>query len=63
MNQVIINLRTMEPQYRILEQSTTGWVDWNEKTPSMTKDECQELYQQLLGDGINPRDLKIVRIS
>ena len=53
----------MEPQYRIMEQSTTGWVDWNEKTPSMTKDECQELYQQLLGDGINPRDLKIVRIS
>ena len=53
----------MEPQYRILEQSTTGWVDWNAQTPSMSKADCQELYNSLLGDGISPSDLKIVRVS
>ena len=62
-NQVSINLTIMEPQYRIMEQSTTGWVDWNEQTPSMTKEDCQELYRSLLGDGMNPQDIKIVRVS
>tara|TARA_A100001011_G_scaffold310927_1_gene327808 strand:+ start:8754 stop:8894 length:141 start_codon:yes stop_codon:yes gene_type:complete len=46
-----------------MEQSTTGWVDWNEQTPSMTKEDCQELYRSLLGDGMNPQDIKIVRVS
>ena len=53
----------MEPQYRIMEMSTTGWVDWNEQTPSMSKEDCRELYRSLLGDGMSPNDLKIVRVS
>ena len=53
---------TIEPQYRILEQSTTGWTDWNEKLPPMNKEDCQKLYQDLIFDGMNPNDLKIVRV-
>ena len=53
----------MEPQYRILEQSTTGWVDWDPTAPSMTREDGSELYQELLGDGTAPQALKIVRVS
>ena len=53
----------MEPLYRIEEQSTTGWHDWDEDQPSMSKDQCQALYKRLINDGINPDDLKIVRVS
>ena len=52
----------MESQYRILEQTTVGWVDWDENAPSMTKEDCHQLYQSLVGDGRNPRDLKIKRV-
>ena len=53
----------MEPQYRILELSTTGWVDWDVTAPSMMREDCQELYQELLGDGMSPKELKIVRVT
>ena len=53
----------MEPLYRIEEQSTTGWSDWDETKPSMSKDQCQALYKRLINDGINPDDLKVVRVS
>jgi len=53
----------MEPQYRIQELSTIGWTDYNEKTPSMTKEDCQQLFQSLVFDGYNPNRLKIVRVS
>jgi len=53
----------MEPQYRIQEMSTTGWHDWNDQTPSMSKEDCQKLFQGLIGDGMNPNHLKIVRVS
>ena len=54
---------TIEPQYRLHELTTTGLEDWNENTPSMNKEECTQLYQNLLGDGMNPKRLKIVRVS
>ena len=53
----------MEPQYRIQELSTIGWTDYNEKTPSMNKEDCQQLFQSLVFDGYNPNRLKIVRVS
>ena len=53
----------MEPLYKIHELTTTGWVDWDDNAPPMVKEECQELYRSLLGDGMNPDDLKIVRVS
>ena len=53
----------MEPLYRIEEQSTTGWHDWDKEKPDMTKEKCQKLYQTLINDGINPDDLRIKRVS
>ena len=53
----------MEPLYKIEEQSTTGWHDWDEKQPALSKDECQALYKTLINDGINPDDLEIKRVS
>ena len=53
----------MEPLYRIEEQSTTGWNDWDETKPDMTRKECQEIYNTIINDGINPNDLRIKRVS
>ena len=52
----------MEPLYKIEEQSTTGWHDWNEEQPALTKNECQELYDSIVNDGVNPNDLRIKRV-
>ncbi len=53
----------MEPLYRIEEQSTTGWHDWDKSEPDMTKDECMKLYNRIVGDGISPSDVRIKRVS
>ena len=53
----------MEPLYKIEEQSTTGWNDWDEKKPPLSKEECQKLYNLIVNDGISPKDLRIVRVS
>ena len=53
----------MEPLYKIEEQSTTGWHDWDEDKPNMTKDECMKLYNSIVGDGISPSDVRIKRVS
>ncbi len=53
----------MEPKYKILELSTTGWVDWDVNSPPMNKEDCKELYQQLIGDGLSPNELKIQRVA
>jgi len=53
----------MEPLYKIQEQTTIGWEDWDASQQPMPKENCQELYQQLLGDGTNPADLRIIRVS
>ena len=53
----------MEPQYRIEELTTVGWEDWDRNAPSMIKEDCQELYQQMVGDGTNPNDIRIKRVS
>ena len=53
----------MEPKYKILELTTTGWEDWDKTAPAMNKEDCSEFYRQLLGDGMNPKELKIVRVS
>ena len=48
------------PLYTIEEESTTGW---NEVRTSLTKEECEQIYNSLLDDGINPKRIKITRVS
>tara|TARA_Y100000114_G_C11553258_1_gene228247 strand:+ start:19 stop:180 length:162 start_codon:yes stop_codon:yes gene_type:complete len=53
----------MEPLYRIEEQSTVGWVDWDENQPPMTKEKCKALFDEIINDGISPEDIRIKRVS
>tara|TARA_B100001559_G_C16350676_1_gene552528 strand:+ start:773 stop:928 length:156 start_codon:yes stop_codon:yes gene_type:complete len=48
------------PLYKIEEESTSGW---HEVKTSLTKEECKIEYDNLLNDGINPKRIKITRIS
>ena len=46
--------------YKIEEESTSGW---HECKTNLTKEECKEIYDQLLNKGINPKRLKITRVQ
>ena len=48
------------PLYKIEEESTSGW---HEVGTSLTRDECEQIYNRLLDDGVNPNRIKIARIS
>lgn len=48
------------PLYKIEEESTSGW---HEVGTSLTRDECEQIYNSLLDDGVNPNRIKIARIS
>ena len=48
------------PLYKIEEESTSGW---HEVRTSLTRYECEEIYNSLLDDGINPKRIKITRVS
>jgi len=48
------------PLYKIEEESTSGWTIV--KT-SLTRKECEQIYNSLLDDGVNPKRIKITRIS
>jgi len=53
------------PLYKIEEQSsTTG--EWNivdEDAKEMTKDKCNDYYERLLRNEVNPNYLRIVRVQ
>ena len=48
------------PLYKIEEKSTVGWTIV--KT-LLTRKECEEIYDGLLNEGINPKRIKITRVS
>jgi len=48
------------PLYKIEEESTSGW---HEVRTLLTRDECEQIYNSLLNDGINPKRIKITRVS
>ena len=48
------------PLYKIEEESTSGWY---EVGTSLTKKECEDEYERLTHEGVNPIRIKITRIS
>jgi len=46
--------------YKIEEESTSGW---HLLKTSLTMEECKEEYTKLLNDGVNPKRIKITRVS
>ena len=55
-----VKTNTSPEYYKIEEQETTGWeiVKTN-----LTKEECKEQYDALIGDGVSPQRIRITRIQ
>jgi hypothetical protein len=55
-----VKTNTSPEYYKIEEQVTTGWeiIETN-----LTKEECKEQYEALIGDGVSPQRIKITRIQ
>tara|TARA_B100000085_G_scaffold75816_1_gene68071 strand:+ start:400 stop:585 length:186 start_codon:yes stop_codon:yes gene_type:complete len=55
-----VKTNTSPEYYKIEEQVTTGWeiIETN-----LTKEECKEQYDALIGDGVSPRRIRITRIQ
>lgn len=46
--------------YRIEEETTTGWQIYDGLV-KLSKEQCKEKYNILIGSGINPSYLRIIR--
>ena len=51
----------MEPLYHIEERTTTGWHLVDQASVPMPKDVCKTVLDDLIADGADPQDLRIVR--
>jgi hypothetical protein len=51
-----------EALYDLHEELTNGWFPVNDGR-NLNKEECTNLYDNLLRQGVNPRRLKIVRVK
>ena len=47
--------------YHIEERTTTGWHYVDQARIPMPKDVCHQAYQDLIADGADPADLRIIR--
>jgi len=47
--------------YHIEERTTTGWHYVDQARIPMPKEVCHQAYQDLIADGADPADLRIVR--
>jgi len=50
----------MKTLYRIEELCTTGWELIDEKYVNMTKEQTQQVLNQLIEEGYNPNSLRAV---
>ena len=48
----------LDPTYRLEEEQTTGWYSVGD---GLSKEKCQELYDQKLNEGVSPTRLRIIR--
>ena len=46
--------------YKIEEEQTVGWTLIKS---DLTKEECKEEYEKLIGDGVSPDRIKITRLQ
>ena len=46
--------------YKIEEEQTVGWTLIKS---DLTKEECKEQYEKLIGDGVSPDRIKITRLQ
>tara|TARA_R100001510_G_scaffold41873_1_gene38232 strand:- start:77 stop:238 length:162 start_codon:yes stop_codon:yes gene_type:complete len=51
----------MSQLYHIEERTTTGWHLVEQARVPMPKDVCWQVFQDIIEDGADPADLRIVR--
>ena len=62
--QIFLNTRTMttEPTYKVLRLTTEGYTEVdNLNAVNLTKTQCDQVIQNLIADGVNPREIRAVR--
>ena len=48
--------------YKVLRLTTEGWTDADPlMAVNLTKQQCDQVIQNLINDGVNPREIKAVR--
>jgi hypothetical protein len=50
---------TMEKRYKIVNESTTGWVLIDNEAQNLTKEQCDKWIDDLLVRGANPNYFKV----
>ena len=52
---------TQEKKWQIVQQTTMGWFKSTDtNTQGLTKEQCKVRLDQLINEGISPKDLKAV---
>ena len=50
------------PTYKVLRLTTEGWTDFDSQTAvNLTKAQCDQVIQNLIADGVNPKEIRAVR--
>ena len=50
------------PTYKVLRLTTEGWTDFDSRTAvNLTKEQCDQVIQNLIADGVDYREIKAVR--
>ena len=47
--------------YRILRLTTEGWTLADDQAVNLTKQQCDQVIQNLIADGVDYREIKAVR--
>lgn len=54
------NVKSNHQRYKIEEECTTGWEVYQ---TNLTREECQNVYDFMINEGISPSRIKITRIQ
>ena len=50
------------PTYKVLRLTTEGWTDFDtQNAVNLTKQQCDQVIQNLIADGVDYREIKAVR--
>ena len=50
------------PTYKVLRLTTEGWTDVDPlMAVNLTKQQCDQVIQNLIADGVNPREIRAVK--
>ena len=51
-----------EPTYKVLRLTTEGYTEVDSlNAVNLTKPQCDQVIQNLIADGVNPREIRAVR--